>query len=452
VPSTVPPPNASTRTSRARPLVARIRASHGVRAGALIAFATIVMNVASYLFNVACIRYLGSRVYGDIAAVLALTALVALPLGSVQFLLAREVAQVPSDQAGGLLRRWTLRAAVAAGVGLALAMAFLTLLQSAFSIDSRAALAVGLLGIVFAVLGAVLFGVLQGALRFGSLAATYALGGLAKPILVVPALLLGFGAVGALAVNSIAGLIAVLIAAWALRDLWSARAESGAPPHDRRQMVVMLVGSLAFASLTNSDILLAKYFLDDSSAGVYAAAALVGKAVLFLPAAVVTVLLPKAAVREAVGATSQGILLASAAVTLFVTLTATAILALVPERTIVWAFGGEFEESTELLGWFGLAMTAAALVNVYLSVYFAQRDAGFPLVVFGAAVAQVVGISLFHSSPLSIVMVTLVCATSVLVLHELFFPNALMRILAARRRGSTAARRDEVPPEPLLPS
>jgi hypothetical protein len=40
----------------------------------------------------------------------------------------------------------------------------------------------------------------------------------------------------------------------------------------------------------------------------------------------------------------------------------------------------------------------------------------------------------------------------VLVLHELFFPNALMRILAARRRGSTAARRDEVPPEPLLPS
>jgi O-antigen/teichoic acid export membrane protein len=410
------------------------------------------MNGASYLYNVACIRYLGSRVYGDVAAVLALAALVALPLGSMQILLAREVAQVPLRRAGGLLRRWTLRAAIGGLAGLALGMALLTPLQNALNISSRPALAIGLVGIVLAVLAAVLFGVLQGALRFGSLAATYGIGGLAKPILVVPVLLLGFGAVGALAVNSIAGLIAILIGAWALRDLWSAGSEIDAPRRDVRQMVVMLVGSLAFASLTNADILLAKYFLDDASAGVYAAAALGGKAVLFLPAAVVTVLLPKAAVREAVGATSQGILLASAGVTLVVTLAATAVLALVPEKTIVWAFGGEFAESTELLGWFGLAMTAAALVNVYLSVYFAQRDARFPLLVFGAAVAQVVGVSLFHSSPLSIVLVTLTCATSVLVLHELFFRHALVRVVAARRRGSTATRPDDVPPEPLRPS
>jgi O-antigen/teichoic acid export membrane protein len=199
-------------------------------------------------------------------------------------------------------------------------------------------------------------------------------------------------------------------------------------------MAVMLVGSLAFASLTNSDILLAKYFLDDDAAGVYAAAALVGKAVLFLPAAVVTVLLPKAASRAAVGATSERILFASAAVTLVLTLGATALLALVPESLLVRAFGGDFRESTALLGWFGLAMTAAALVNVYLSVYFAERDVRFPLLVLAAAVAQVVGISVMHEDARSIVMVTLVCATSVLVLHELFFPHALARAWRARRR------------------
>jgi O-antigen/teichoic acid export membrane protein len=451
VPSTIPPPPASTTTLRPGKLVARLRTSQGVRAGAIVALATIVMNGASYLYNVACIRYLGSRVYGDVAAVLALSALVALPLGSMQILLAREVAQVPAGRAGGLLRRWTLRAALGALAVLALGTALLTPLQDALNISSRSALAIGLVGIVFAVLGAVLFGVLQGALRFGSLAVTYGIGGLAKPILVVPALLLGFGAVGALAVNSIAGLIAVLIGAWALHDLWSAGAEGDVPPRDVRQMVVMLVGSLAFASLTNADILLANYFLDDASAGVYAAAALVGKAVLFLPAAVVTVLLPKAALREAVGATSQGILLASAGVTLVVTLAATGVLALVPEKTLVWAFGGEFAESTELLGWFGLAMTAAALVNVYLAVYFAQRDPRFPLLVLGAAVAQVVGVSLFHSSPLSIVLVTLVCAASVLVVHELFFRHALFRVATARRHGQVATHSDEMPREHMPP-
>jgi O-antigen/teichoic acid export membrane protein len=167
---------------------------------------------------------------------------------------------------------------------------------------------------------------------------------------------------------------------------------------------------------------------------VYAAAALVGKAVLFLPSAVATVLLPKAAARVASGDTTTRILLASVGVTLAVTLTATVALTLVPESALVWAFGGDFRDSTALLGWFGLAMTAAAVVYVYLSVYFAERDARFPLLVLGAAIAQVVGVSIWHAQPLSIVLVTLVCFTSVLVVHEIAFPYAMIRLWRGRTR------------------
>ena len=345
----------------------------------MVAVATIVLNVAGYLYNVACIRYLGSRVYGDVATILALSAIIALPLGSLQVLLAREVAQVlAAGEVGALLRQWTVRAGVAAVGLLAVGLALTPVLQEALSIESGTALAIGLAGIVAAILAAVMYGVLQGAQRFRSLSVTYAVGGMSRPILVVPALLLGFGAVGAIAVNTIAGLVAVAVAVWMLRDVWST-GEHGTPPeHDIQQMGVMLVGSLAFASLTNTDILLASYYLNDEDTGVYAAAALVGKAVLFLPAAVVTVLLPKAASRWVAGVASQGILFASVAVTLAVTLGATAILAVVPEEVLVSAFGGEFRETTGLLGWFGLAMSAAAVVNVYLSVYFAQRDLRFP--------------------------------------------------------------------------
>ena len=399
------------------------------------------MNGAGYLYNVACIRYLGPSVYGDVAAILALSALVAVPLGSLQVVLAREIAQVGGmGQAARLLRRWVVRAGIGGVAILALGLVLISPIQDALSISSRTALTVGLIGIVSAVVVAVLYGVLQGALRFRALAVTYAVGGMSRPILVVPALLLGFGAAGAIAANTIGGLVAIVIAGWALRDLWSGETEASAPPRDTRQMTVMLVGSLAFASLTNTDILLAKYFLDDDAAGVYAAAALVGKAVLFLPAAVVTVLLPKAASRAAVGATSQGILFASAVVTLAVTLGATVLLALVPESLLVQAFGGDFRESTALLGWFGLTMTGAALVNVYLSVYFAERDMRFPLLVLAAAAAQVVGISVVNGDARSIVFVTLVSVTTVLVLHELFFPHALARAWRARRRrGAVAA-------------
>jgi O-antigen/teichoic acid export membrane protein len=438
-------------TAGASQLLMRLRASRGVRAGMVVAFATVVMNGAGYLYNVACIRYLGSRIYGDVAAVLALIALVSLPLGSLQLLLAREIAQIPEVRdIGHLLRRWTVRACFGGAALVAAGLALISPLQDALSIHSRGALAFGVAGIGFAVLAATFFGVLQGSQRFTALGVTYGAGGISRLLFVVPALLLGFGAVGALAVNLLAGLLSIVIAAWALRDLWPSRAEAAVlPQHDTRQMVTMLVGSLAFASLTNSDILLANYFFDDAQAGVYAAAALVGKAVLFLPAAVVTVLLPKAAERVAAGRTSRNILLASAGVTVVLTLAATGLLALVPESLLVWAFGGEFRDATSLLGWFGLAMTAAALVNVYLSVYFAERDAKFPLLVLGGAIAQVVAISLWHTEPRSIVIVTLGCCSAILVLHELLFPHSLIRAWRGRSGGAPVLSQDVQPPGPF---
>jgi O-antigen/teichoic acid export membrane protein len=414
--------------------LARLRASHGVRAGIVLSLATLVLNGGAYLYNVACIRYLGSSVYGDVAAMLALFALVSLPLASIQTLLAREVAQLSSVQAvGSLLRRST---AIGAAVGLgfmALGVALIQPVRDLLNVESSAIVLAGISAIFFAVVATVLYGILQGAFRFNALGVAYGVSGLARPVLVVPALLLGFGAAGALAVNTLAGLIAVGIAAVALHDFWSVKTRKHAPHLDRRQMAVLLVGSLAFASLTNVDVLLAAVFLPNDIAGVYAAAALVGKAVLFLPGAVVIVLLPKAATRVAEGITTKPILLASAAVTIAVTLAATVVLALVPESLLVWAFGGDFRESTALLGWFGLAMSAAALVNVYLSVYFAERDARFPLLVLSAAITQVLVISAWHPNPQSIVLVTLVCCCVVLLVHELAFPHSLVR--NRHRRG-----------------
>jgi O-antigen/teichoic acid export membrane protein len=421
-----------------RLLLTRMRASQGVRAGVILSAATLVLNGAAYVYYIACIRYLGARVYGDVAAMLALFALVTLPLVSVQSLLAREVAQMPSIGAvSALLRRGTRLAAAFGLLLVALGTVFVGPIRDLLNIASNSIVLAGISAIFFAVVAAVLYGFLQGKLRFGSLGVTYGVAGIARPVLVVPALLLGFGAVGALLVNTLAGLLAVAIAGFALRDLWWREPREKAPSLDRRQMVVLLVGSLAFASLTNVDVLLAAYFLPGDVAGVYAAASLVGKAVLFLPSAIVTVLLPKAATRAAAGIASRRILLASAGVTIVVTLTATGLLALVPESLLVSIFGGDFRDATALLPWFGLAMSAAALVNVYLSVYFAERNVRFPLLVLGAAVAQIIGVALWHPNPRSLVLVTLGCATGVLVIHELFFPHALVRVYRPRRLEAT---------------
>jgi O-antigen/teichoic acid export membrane protein len=434
-----PEAHSTTGSTRLRFLVDWLRSSEAVRAGAFLAVSTLVLNGAAYLYNVACIRYLGPPGYGDVATMLALTTIVALPLGSVQTVIAREVAQLSAVGTVSRILRRSL--AVATGVAcavLALGLVLLSPIQEALNIGSEATVAAGLSGIVFAVLAAVLYGFLQGAHRFHALGVSYAVSGIARVTLVVPALLLGLGAAGALGVNAVAGAIAVLIAGVALASIWRIRDNSPLLRIERWPVASTFIGSLAFAFLTNADVVLASYFLDDEASGIYAAASLLGKAVLFLPSAVVIVLLPKAATRAATGRRSEGILLASAGVTLALSLTSALLLALVPESLLTWAFGPAFRESTALLGWFGLAMSAAALVSVYLSVYLAERNTRFPMLVALAALAQVLVVSAWHPDPRSIVLVTLGCCVTVLAIHELAFPHALIRILRDQRVGSAA--------------
>jgi O-antigen/teichoic acid export membrane protein len=415
-----------------------LRQSHGARSTGILVIATLVLNGAGYLYNIACIRYLGPGRYGDIAAMVAMAALVALPLGSLQSLLAREVASLEtrgSFAAVARLFRRSLRIATPIGLALfAIGLALVDPIREALKIGSTSTVVAGLSMLLLAVEVAVLYGFLQGLQRFWPLALTYAISGLFRPLLVVPVLLAGLGAAGALTVNTAAAVVAVLMAGVALRDLWGRKADVPAPHLQRGEVAIVFVGSLAFASLTNVDILLAKYFLSDDEAGIYAAAALVGKFVLFLPSAAVTVLLPKATSRSAAGIRPHRILLLTAGVTGALTLTAAGALALMPESLLVWAFGPAFREATGLLGWFGLAMTAGALVNVYLAVYFAERDVRFPLIVAAAAVAQIIGIALFHSEPLDLVLTTLVCFTAVLVIHELKFRYGLVRVWARSRQ------------------
>ena len=98
--------------------LSRARDSHGVRSGAFLGVAILVLSGSGYLFNVACIRYLGPSGYGDVAALMALAAIAVLPLGSIQLLIAREVAGLSAWQAHAEMRR-LLRRSLSIAVPLA---------------------------------------------------------------------------------------------------------------------------------------------------------------------------------------------------------------------------------------------------------------------------------------------------------------------------------------------
>ena len=111
----------------------------------------------------------------------------------------------------------------------------------------------------------------------------------------------------------------------------------------------MIGGLLAVTIMSTADVAVAKVAFDDHTAGIYGAASLAGRAILYLPAAIVMVLLPKVAARAAIHRDSSDILTASLLVTASFCLAVTAIYAVFPEQVVMIAFGSDYADAGPLL-------------------------------------------------------------------------------------------------------
>src|SRR5439155_16306222 len=116
------------------------------------------------------------------------------------------------------------------------------------------------------------------------------------------------------------------------------------------------VGLIGIALLTNVDILVVKARFSGHEAGAYAAASAFARVGFFVPAAILTVLFPRTAARQARGEETEDIL----GRTLFATAGFCGALALIYAAAgtglVTMTYGAEFSKGGEVLAPFALAM------------------------------------------------------------------------------------------------
>jgi O-antigen/teichoic acid export membrane protein len=417
------------------------RTSTGVRAsGALLGGAAGTL-AGAYLYNLICIRWLGPRDYGDVAALTTIATILLLPLLGVQAALAREVASFnaqDNDAAISSLLSVTVRRALFLGVpAVLLLLALSPVVATALNVGATASAVAAVFLTCTAAPIPVLLGFLQGLERYGRIAVGIAVYGFGRALLVMPILLLGFGVSGALTAGTIAAVVAVAITLAGLRDIWS-RPSGARIELDLQGFKPVIIGLFAFTVLMNADILAAKVFLPDDAAGSYASASLVGKLAALLPAGVLApVLLPRATARLHRGADSRPLVAAALLVTASFGVLLTVMLLAVPESLVEWAFGEQFGDARDLLGPCAAVMTLFGLINVNLTFAFALRDQWL-IVLLGFAVLVEAGLyTVLHGSAYQILAATAIAALVVIVPHELRSPASTWRLFkfaAARGR------------------
>jgi O-antigen/teichoic acid export membrane protein len=274
-------------TLRARPGSRLRRLLDG---GGVIAIAIMVMNVATYAFQMVAARLMGPSQYGAFASLLALLLVVAVLQLGLQAAAARRIAASPDDV--GRVERGILRIAYVSSLLLCVVLLALSpAVERLLRLDSiYPALLVAVGAIPLTVMGAQA-GILQGERRWGALALVYLAGGLPRLVIGSVALVVRPTEGSAMAAVTLAWFAPVLVGWLTLRK--GNRAE---PPGDLRPLVAEIwhgsFALLAFFALSNVDIVLARNVLSDRESGLYAGGLILTKAVLFLPQFVTVVAFP----------------------------------------------------------------------------------------------------------------------------------------------------------------
>ena len=421
----------------------------GVHAGVIIFFGIATANVGNYAFHLISARALGPSAYGDVASLVAMAGLISLPLGGVQVIVARRVATEVAATRFAEIQRFARRSLVlasVAGLTLALALSLASpFLARALAIDSVPAVVLTAALAAPALLTPALWGLAQGLQRFVALAVAMGLAPVFRIVAVAVLLVAGLGVAGAMAATLFATVLGIAAPAWALRR-WLRRPEVSPPAiasargTSAREFLPVVLGLLAITSLTTVDVVVAKAVLDPDAAGIYASASLVGRVILYLSAAIVTVLLPKVSSRVAAGLDARSILAGSVAVTLAFCLLATVVYTLASSLVTRVAFGSGFEGVAELLPLFAFAMTGFALLNVLLAYHLGHGSSSMSFLLTGGAVVQLVAFAIFHSSPEQLLTVSICIAVVLVAAHEVFIEATLAHAgQAVLRRGRRAA-------------
>lgn len=369
----------------------------------LVGVATMLANGAAYLLSMIGARALSVPDYGALGALLSVSIIGSTIALAAQAVGARQMVFKDSDQTNAIketshLSFGATTTMAALGIALSLPLASMLAVPTPAVLLTFAAMAASIPG--FAALG-----ILQGredhrgfGIAYSGIGLIRAAGGIAAMFVVptVTSACLGIfiGSLAGSALSMAVGKIPI-----------SMPRTRGPLARELLHNSSALVALFAFA---NSDVLLARVFLDQHSSGEYAVGALIAKIAFFLPYAIITIYFPKMSAKEGRRRAFVVALLMTAAVS--VSVTAACFLFSDP---LVWILAGtKYVELAPLAWMFALGGGIFAVMQVVLYAGFSTRAKIVGLVPLTALAAQILVVSLWsHETVLQILVVTIAAAS-----------------------------------------
>ena len=381
--------------------------SGGLAGGLTLGLASGLATVLGYLFTVVLARSFGAADYGALVALLGVGLIGTIPAAGFQYVVARRTValDLPSGHNDGL----SLRLCGLVGIGLlVVGVAVAYPASSWLHLDSAQPILALAVSLVPLTLAGVFQGALLGRRRFVALGAAYvatALGRLAVGVLTV---LAGWGITGAFWTLAAAAALSTGFS-WLLTGPRSWQPVAGGTGDLAREVVEACSTVAGILVLTNTDVLLARHYLDPETSGAYGVASLFAKAILWGSQFVVQAAYPALALIDG----RRRLLLRTLAATTGLGLIGIAGTAVIGRHLVLLATGSSYGVSTGMLVAFALLGTAWSATQVLLLAAVAVGDRQPSRMLWGLIAAEVTVVALGpHRSPGEILAV---CTIAVLL-------------------------------------
>ena len=395
-----------------------------------------LVSLVNLLYNVGIARLLGPVAFGEVAAVYTLLMLISAVTLSFQLVCAKFVAKNETLGAKAAVYRSLHRRAWKVGLAIAAVLALTSRATATYlNLSSPLLLILLGIGIAFYIPLGVRRGAMQGVYKFRRLAANFVLEGVVKLGGAFLLIRLDQGVVGAIAAVAASVMLAYIFGRPG-RELHT-EPEPGFPASfdEGIQAIVFFVGQVI---INNVDIVLVKHFFAAEPAGLYAAAALVGRVLYMLSWSVVSAMFPISAGIRGQERDDRAVLVPPLIIVLLITAAFTLALWLFPG--VVWqaVFGHAFQHRdmsfySSLLVLYAGATGVYSLCVVLITYEMSRKIANTAWLQLAFSGTIVLGIFWFHSTLHQVRIVQLVALLLLLVTVSKPFLHARLR-----RRGELA--------------
>jgi len=390
-----------------------------------------LVSAINFTYNVATARFLGPDGFGHATAVYTLLILMSAFTLSFQIVSAKVVAQQSTPEEKSAAFRTFHRAAWVCSTVVAMLLALSrNAIAQYFNLPSPLLVVLLAIGAAFYIPLGSKRGYIQGACSFRELAINVVLEGFVRLCGSLVMIGLGFGVPGVIAANAGAMAIAYLFAIRGLAPARPAEIHLNVAFREGLQAIVFFVGWVA---INNCDIVVVKHFFAPTSAGLYAAVALVGRVVISLSWAVISTMFPVAAGSDRPRELERSILGTSLLLVFAIGATVTLALRLAPAALWTGLFGSRFMAASGhnlpfLLSFYAATTTVYALSVTIIAYEMSHKIANTGWLQLAVTIVLVAGMYRFHASLEQVIRVQLDMMAFLLFIVAMPFFLSLVKV------------------------